>query len=132
MLYGWTGQTIERGRDHCERPGPVGLEKFDTKTSRGPQHFAGPPRNETDITQIKKIRQCVISIFGEKIFCTSRREAGCKEKKKCKNPLAPGRSYDIFAPVWIPTSRISVFEQGLGGEGRESKSGGRDPWVSFY
>src|SRR5229473_6322975 len=117
---------MEKGRNACERPGPVGLEERSLNPSRGPQHFAGPPRNETDITQIKKIRQCVISIFGENISSASRHEAGCKEKKKCKNPLAPGRSYDIFAPVWIPTSRISVFEQGLGGEGRESKSGGRD------
>jgi hypothetical protein len=35
------------------------LGKFDAETSRGPQHFAGPPRNETDITQNKKFRQCV-------------------------------------------------------------------------
>src|SRR6266436_6030111 len=105
MFCGWTGQTAARARPHCERAGPVGLGKCDTKTSRGPQHFAGPPRNETDITQIKKFRQCVISIFGENISSASRYEAGCKKKKKCKNPLAPGRSYDIFAPVWIPSSR---------------------------
>jgi len=42
------------------------LEKFYTKTSRGPQHFAGPPRNETDITQNKKFRQCVFAALAEK------------------------------------------------------------------
>jgi len=40
------------------------LGKFDTKTSRGPQHFAGPPRNETDITQNKKFRQCVFAALA--------------------------------------------------------------------
>src|SRR6266550_6784582 len=66
--FGSTGQTTERGRDHCERPGPVGLEKFDTNTSRGPQHFAGPPRNETDITQNKKFRQCVFATCPPPLF----------------------------------------------------------------
>jgi hypothetical protein len=42
------------------------LEKCDTKTSRGPQHFTGPPRDETDITQNKKIRQCVFAVAAEK------------------------------------------------------------------
>src|SRR6266851_9104598 len=44
-FFGWTGQTIEKGRNRWERPGPAGLEKFDTKPSRGPQHFTGPPKN---------------------------------------------------------------------------------------
>jgi hypothetical protein len=42
------------------------LEECYAKTSRGPQHFAGPPRNETDITQNKKIRQCVFAALAEK------------------------------------------------------------------
>src|SRR5260370_2275972 len=65
MFFGWTGQTIGRGRDRRERPRPAGLEKFDAKTSRGPQHFTGPPRDETDITQNKKIRHCVFAVLPE-------------------------------------------------------------------
>jgi hypothetical protein len=52
--------TTER-RIGCLRLKPVELEKCGTKTSRGPKHFhlhRPPKRNETDITQIKKIRQC--------------------------------------------------------------------------
>src|SRR5712692_6319844 len=61
-LFGRTGNSIGEGRERWERPRPAGLEKFDTNTSRGPQHFTGPPRNETDITQNKKIRQCVFAV----------------------------------------------------------------------
>src|SRR5205823_2889535 len=53
--FGWTGQTTERVRDHCERPGPVGFEKFDTNTSRGPQHFAGPPQRRNGYYSKQKI-----------------------------------------------------------------------------
>src|SRR5713226_427676 len=132
MLYGWTGQTIERGRDHCERPGPVGLEKFDTKTSRGPQHFAGPPKNETHITQNKKIRQCVFAVCPGNDSEAFRKRSS-PAKNKCKNPLALRKSYDIFHPIRIPHfSGRREFEQGLCGEGRESNSGGRAAWASFF
>jgi len=63
-LLGWAGKTIGRGRNRWKRPRPDELGKFDTKTSRGPQHFAGPPRNETDITQNKKFRQCVFAALA--------------------------------------------------------------------
>ncbi|PYU51605.1 MAG: hypothetical protein DMG48_09130 [Acidobacteria bacterium] len=52
------------GRNRWKRPRPDELGKFDPKTSRGPQHFAGPPRNETDITQNKKFRQCVFAALA--------------------------------------------------------------------
>jgi hypothetical protein len=54
--------TTER-RIGCHRLKPVEFEKCGTKTSRGPKHFTGPPRDKTDITQIKKIRQCKFVIF---------------------------------------------------------------------
>src|SRR5713226_198137 len=119
MLYGWTGQTIERGRDHCERPRPAGLEKFDTKTSRGPQHFTGPPRNETDITQNKKIRQCVFAVSPGKDLEHFPERAFIDKNNRCKNSLALRKSYDIFHPVYIPHfSDRREFGQGLSGEGR--------------
>src|SRR5438132_5295213 len=65
-FFGWAGKTIGRGRNRCKRPRPDELGKVDTKTSRGPQHFAGPPRNETDITQNKKFRQCVFAALARK------------------------------------------------------------------
>jgi hypothetical protein len=55
------GKTMREGRGDGERPGPGELEQSVSKTSRGPQHFTGPPGDETDITQIQKIRQCVIA-----------------------------------------------------------------------
>jgi hypothetical protein len=57
---------IGRGHEREKHPRPGGLEKVDAKTSRGPQHFTGPPRNETDITQNKKIGQWVIAVKAEK------------------------------------------------------------------
>jgi hypothetical protein len=62
-----------------------------------------------------------------------RKEASPAKNNRCKNPLALRKSCDIFAPVCIPHfSDRREFEQGLSGEGRESNSGGRAAWASFF
>jgi hypothetical protein len=38
-----------------ERQGPDGLEKCDTKTSRGPQHLSGPPQKRNGYYSKQKI-----------------------------------------------------------------------------
>jgi hypothetical protein len=79
-ISGWTGNLIGKGRDRGERPRPGELEIVDAKTSRGPQHFPGPPRNETDITQNKNFRQCVFAVRAEKDLETSSRRSRVDKK----------------------------------------------------
>jgi hypothetical protein len=57
------------------------LEKCGAKTSRGPQHFAGPPRDETDITQNKKIRQCVFAVLSGKELAQFREKSLAGKKQ---------------------------------------------------
>src|SRR5713226_330981 len=118
MLYGWTGQTIERGRDHCERPRPAGLEKFDTKTSRGPQHFTGPPRNETDITQNKKIRQCVFAVPPEKDLEHFRKEPSSTKIIDARTCL---RSEE--AVIYSPTFTSPLLVLGISNTASVGKAG---------
>jgi hypothetical protein len=42
--------------------------------------FPGPPRNETDITQNKIFRQCVIAVRAEKDLETFSRGSGIDKK----------------------------------------------------
>jgi hypothetical protein len=73
------------------------LEKCDTKTSRGPQHFSGPPRNETDITQNKKIRQCVfVKLPKNNLQLTANRNFA-EENKDARSRLRPEEAV-IYSP----------------------------------
>jgi hypothetical protein len=61
------------------------------------------------------------------------KEASSRKKTRFKNPLALRKSCDIFAPVCIlHFFGRREFEQGLGGEGRESNLGVVAAWASFF
>jgi len=93
---------MEEGRNACERPGPVGLEERSLNPSRGPQHFAGPPRNKTDITQIKKIRQCVISKFREKEFERPWKNTRRARKRSARSCLRTEKAVIDSPPITVP------------------------------
>jgi hypothetical protein len=71
--------------------------------------LSGPPGNETDITQNKKIRQCVIAMILEKHLPLGEPRFRTKTKKNCKNLLARGKSCGRLAPVCVPRFLILGF-----------------------
>src|SRR5205823_7469015 len=125
------------GRNRWKRPRPDELGKFDTKTSRGPQHFAGPPRNETDITQNKKFRQCVFAEVAEVVRkgFAARREKKLRQQERVdtRTRLRSEKAV-IYSPrfAFPHFSDRREFAAGHSGEGRESNSGGRAAWASFF
>jgi hypothetical protein len=73
------------------------------ETSRGPQHFAGPPRNESDITQIKKIRQCVFAMGAMgRMHRLPGEEAAPTKIKQVQELLALGKSCGRLPPFTTP------------------------------
>ena len=94
-----------------------------------------PPGNEPDVTQNGKGRQCVSATFAkratlEKISAT--KELSWQTKKKCNNALALRVSCGRLAAFTAPLFRIQGCTRCRSEEGRESCSGGRATWASFY
>jgi hypothetical protein len=59
------------GQISSQRRLPIELEMHFSKTSRGPEHFHRPPSERTDITQIKKFRQCVFVKTDFRLYQTN-------------------------------------------------------------
>src|SRR6266705_3623703 len=106
--FGWTGQTTERGRDHCERPGPVGFEKFDTNTSRGPQHFAGPPQRRNGYYSKQKnssMRLC--GVVQKRLRALSEKKLRQQKRIYARTRLRSEKAV-IYSPRFAyPTSPIA-------------------------
>src|SRR6267142_7073898 len=92
-----------------------------------------PPETKRILLKTKKFVNASLRWSAEMILNIFRKEASPAKNNRCKNPLALRKTCDIFAPVCIPHfSDHREFEQGLSGEGRESNSGGRAAWASFF
>ena len=115
--------------------GPPSWRKSEAKHREAPTIPLDPPGNEPDVTQNGKGRQCVSARFAkratlEKISAT--KEFSWQTKKKCNNALAHGVSCGRLAAFTAPLFRIQGCTRCRSEEGRESYSGGRATWASFY
>src|SRR5713226_7577563 len=81
-------KTTRKERDGCARPEPIELEECHKQASRGPQQRTGPPTNGTDITQIKKIRQCVFALLA-RYFAQLPENGGGAEETTPRTRLRP-------------------------------------------
>jgi hypothetical protein len=105
-----------------------------------------PPGNGTDVTQNGKRRQCVCAGLS---LCVSARLQGATPSRtsgasadisgyeandrECNNLLARGVGCGRLASVCSPAAVIpGVFWHFHSGAGRESFSGGRAAWASFF
>jgi len=96
-----------------------------------------PPRNETDITQNKKFRQCVFAEVAEVVRkgFAARREKKLRQQERVdtRTRLRSEKAV-IYSPrfAFPHFSDRREFAAGHSGEGRESDSGGRAAWASFF
>ena len=124
---------------------PPSWKKFEAKHREAPTIPLDPPGNEPDVTQNGKGRQCVsageilegeaestVRRFGYRKFCDPKSGSKSAALHKKKNALALRVSCGRLAAFTAPLFRIQGCTRCRSEEGRESYSGGRATWASFY